>query len=617
MPPSLPERAVRRIAHAACGLLAAMLASRALLWWPENPGLAFLRNLPRFAYADIAIWAATVLPFLVLVLLLRGRWRLRMATLYAAFAFAQAALAGINVTAVFWLAGPITFQWLTYSDFAMSDTSRIALAGVIDAASVGALVLSVAAFAGGWLLARVWFVLAERRGFGRAALGLPMLLGVGLTLDAARFGDPGVFLRGRMSNPLAELVRTAWASRRFEFEAALPGDDERYYRAAPAASSTRPSGGARPDVLLIVLESVGELDLAGAGPLPTLGALSARGTRFDTAYVTTGSSTRSAFTLVSGRYPLFGFRQETRTLRDWPMTSLPALLRAAGYETTMMMGGDLDFSDVRGFVERRGFDHLADMQTIACGNTVRLDNKRWQHVGYISDSCLFDHFLAVDSARSAPGTPRFAVLWNTSTHFPYTPAGPGLADPRARYRAAVRQADAQIGRVLAHLRAAGRLDSTLVIVIGDHGEAFFEHGNFSHGSTLFEEELRIPMIMVWPGHIAAGRHERRLAHLVDLAPTIAGLLGLPVAPGWQEIDLFGPVVRPRAYFYATQRDFLIGYREGGRKYVLDAGRDRLVRYDLDRDPLERVPMMPTSAEAAMVRGRLAGWAGYNSRLYRR
>jgi len=607
---------------AAAGLLAAMLATRAIIWWPGGTGVGWrwLRNLPRFGYADIAVWGGMMAVFLVLASIARGRWRMGVASTYAGLALAQAVLAGVNVTAVFWLAGPITFQWLAYSDLGATDTARTTIVGAVDGAAIGALVLAIGAFAAGALALRG--VLAQARHRQRPALAVLAVLAGGLVLYALRFGDPGVYLRGRTSNPLAEFVRTAWGSCGFDFEQAPPGDDQRYYQAGAGGAADPPAvgrraAGPRPDILLVVLESVGELDLAGAGPLPALAAITAAGTRFDNAYVTAGSSTRSAFTIVSGRYPLFGYRQETGLLRDWPLASLPGTLQAAGYETAMMMGGDLDFSDLRGFIAGRGFDHLEDMTTIACQDRLDLDSKRWHHVGYISDRCLFDHFLRADAARVGPAPrPRFTILWNTATHFPYAPTPPGPAEPRARYRAALREADAQLGRVLDHLRATRRLASTLVIVIGDHGEAFLEHGNFSHGSTLFEEELHIPMIVAWPGHVAAGAHDRRLAHLVDLAPTIAGLAGLAPAADWQGLDLLGPVVRPRAYFIATQRDFLVGYREGNRKYVLDAGGDRLLRYDLDRDPLERRPIVPRAGEAATVRARLAGWAGYNTRLYR-
>ncbi len=92
------------------------------------------------------------------------------------------------------------------------------------------------------------------------------------------------------------------------------------------------------------------------------------------------------------------------------------------------------------------------------------------------------------------------------------------------YDAALHEADALVGRLVATLREIGRLDSTIVVVVSDHGEEFGDHGGVNHGRTLYEEVLRVPLIVRAPG--LAPREIRTPVSLVDVAPTLLELVGL-------------------------------------------------------------------------------------------
>jgi len=91
------------------------------------------------------------------------------------------------------------------------------------------------------------------------------------------------------------------------------------------------------------------------------------------------------------------------------------------------------------------------------------------------------------------------------------------------YDAEIKYVDDAIGWLLD--KAGSRLENTIVIVTADHGDAFGEHGKFFHGTSLYEEILRVPLIIAGPG-IEAGAVVRQQVSLLDLAPTIVGLLGL-------------------------------------------------------------------------------------------
>lgn len=95
------------------------------------------------------------------------------------------------------------------------------------------------------------------------------------------------------------------------------------------------------------------------------------------------------------------------------------------------------------------------------------------------------------------------------------------------YDGEVAYVDSEIGRLLDFLAASRLLDRTAVVVTSDHGEELFEHGGSSHGTTLFQEVVHIPLIVRRPGAAGGGRRVDRTVQLVDVGPTVLALAGAP------------------------------------------------------------------------------------------
>jgi len=173
------------------------------------------------------------------------------------------------------------------------------------------------------------------------------------------------------------------------------------------------------------------------------------------------------------------------------------------------------------------------------------------------------------------------------------PSDTELAELRGLYRADVAELDAELGRFFAALDSRGLLDTTIVVVVADHGEEFYDHGGFEHGNTLYQELLHVPFLVRLPH--AAGARSRVLVQHVDLVPTLLTLLGLPVPAELPGRPLLGPDGRVAgaegAEAFSTTwfaRTALSSFVVPPWKVILPMRRDRPDElYDLDDDPGER------------------------------
>ncbi|MCB9896881.1 MAG: sulfatase [Planctomycetes bacterium] len=202
------------------------------------------------------------------------------------------------------------------------------------------------------------------------------------------------------------------------------------------------------------------------------------------------------------------------------------------------------------------------------------------------------------------------------------PGGRDVADDSLAYDAEILHNDRMLARLDDALDRLGLRERTLFVLVADHGEAFGEHGRLEHKETLFGEELRVPWVLRWPGVLPAGRRLSDAAGLVDVAPTLAGLLGVDAPAPWQGRDL-SPLLRgdvattPAVPLLAEllpeddTRPHLLAALRWPYRLVCEAGPEGLVPlhlFDLDEDPLERDDRVDDPALAA-PRASLAAWIG--------
>ncbi|MBD3337313.1 MAG: sulfatase-like hydrolase/transferase [Candidatus Eisenbacteria bacterium] len=217
-----------------------------------------------------------------------------------------------------------------------------------------------------------------------------------------------------------------------------------------------------------------------------------------------------------------------------------------------------------------------------------------------------------------PGdSPFFLMIHLFDPHKPYDPPLPFQSQYRAHpYYGEVAFCDSLVGGLIDALEELDLSEQTVVTVVGDHGEAFLEHGEVGHGFLLYETTLRVPWILAGPG-ITPGLVEGT-AHLADVAPTLAAACGLAPDPafrgenlraGWPAGEDGGSPGEARrlqlgeratyfdTYFPRVTHNWseLIGWRRGNWKYVRGP---RSELYDLSADPGEKNNLIEANPEMA-------------------
>ena len=180
------------------------------------------------------------------------------------------------------------------------------------------------------------------------------------------------------------------------------------------------------------------------------------------------------------------------------------------------------------------------------------------------------------------------------------------------YAGEVGYLDANFGALLAELERLGLYEDTVIALVSDHGEEFFEHGGWWHGLTLYEEQIRVPLIVKWARNVAppADSSAQELARLIDVAPTLIGVAGAAVPDSMQGIDLRSAAgsraEKDRQVFAEEDHEgnVLWALRTQTLKLIhANAGNPRGLPerelFAIDRDPDERAPLdLASEAEVA-------------------
>jgi arylsulfatase A-like enzyme/HEAT repeat protein len=363
-----------------------------------------------------------------------------------------------------------------------------------------------------------------------------------------------------------------------------------------------PDGPSRPDadVLLITIDAL-RADHIGAygykrATTPNIDRLAANGARFARAYSQAPHTSFSVASMLTGKY----FPTLARLAPGESHDPIATVLRTYGLKTAAFYPPAVFYVDA------------AKTKAYAATHF----SFEYVKFEYIDAQRRVDQVLSYFDTVKPPHS--FVWIHFFEPHEPYETHegysfGAGDVD---RYDSEIAYTDAAVGRLVAETRK--RHPRTIVILAADHGEEFDEHGGRYHGSTLYEEQLHIPLIISIPG--VSPRVVSDQVELIDVTPTVLNLLDIPVPARMRGTDL-GPWLAtppapasrlPPAFAEVEDRRMVV---YGNEKLICDLHWGFCTYYDLASDPGEKHNLAEERPDrAAVMRGLLDHWLDGHVRL---
>jgi arylsulfatase A-like enzyme len=380
-------------------------------------------------------------------------------------------------------------------------------------------------------------------------------------------------------------------------------------------ASAQPASGS-PNVIVLLVESLRPDVLRSTGGafdvMPALDALARESRRFTQAYAESSHSDYADVCPMSSHYPLRSREHHYYPEHPaYPRVLIYDILKALGYRTAIVSSQNERWGGMYNYLDSGSLDHFFHAETFHTTVVDSEDNVFSKWAKDYGRSGKVDDRYTIDEAIRWIGEsehPFFIYINLQNAHFPYrTPDdfpkhfAPFTIDfpytfgsfpidklevVKNRYRNSLAYMDAQFERLLRFLRSSGRFDHTVLVVTGDNGEAFYEHGSAAHAGPLFQEAVRVPLIVHGPG-VTAGDDPRPAQH-IDVPPTVLGILGLSPHPSFQGIDLLRAPVDPRRSIFLLVQTLIsqVALVREGYKLIADYGYGRYYLYDLAHDPGE-------------------------------
>jgi arylsulfatase A-like enzyme len=566
----------------------------------------------RLAFGEASFWGVSGLAITILHSLSPARLRPHLATTTLAAAWLVFLVSAADVASFAVTGARVDAEMLRLASRSLHEIWPVVWSEVRSVHIAGAVVFGAA------IAALRWIPLPNPSTRSlRAALAVAC---VSPALGVSMWGHPKV---PRSVQPLREpLVSRVWAMAHAPPEEPLDPADP--LTLAPVVLGGVTADVRLPNVVLVILESTGARHTSlgrprrpGAQePTPVLARLAAEGLWAPHHTTVVPHTSKSLIATLCATEPLLRGTADDAQPGGVPSDCLPTLLRGLGYRTGFFQTADDRFEDRAGVAHGLGFETVRGRDAIPQAGYPRVNYFGWDEDAMRAPGMAW--------ASEDPGRPFFQTWLTLSAHHDYglprgaqaSPLAPGQ-DPRAtRHGDAVRAVDQFLGRLLSDYDRRGLLDDTLVIVQGDHGEAFGEHGRKQHDLVIWEEGLRVPLVL-W-GAPLQGRTGTidGPRSVMDVVPTVLDVIGAPAVGGRPlPPSLLDPVAADRRLLHACWRTRGCTAERTGQAKIIDLGDGSAVKaYDLQADPEEGAPQALSEADANAARARIGAWRrGANGR----
>jgi lipoteichoic acid synthase len=269
-----------------------------------------------------------------------------------------------------------------------------------------------------------------------------------------------------------------------------------------------------------------------------------------------------------------------------PARCLADLLKEQGYDTVWFSSATKDFEDRPELVKNFGYDEFYPVESMD-----KEGFQRSNYFGYEDDIMLQPSREWLEKHKDGPF---LATYLGVTGHHDYRQVdrygSKDFAEDDAlnRYQNEVRYLDFFVKNIIEQYKEMGLYDNTIFVIYGDHGEGFGEHDLNQHDNTIYEEGIRIPLIVHDPGRFHSGERVETLTNQMDILPTVFDLLGYEVEGGeYPGRSLLAPFKEGRTLFFSCFDDYrCLASLKGEEKYIYFFGNQPEEVYDLSSDPSE-------------------------------
>jgi len=356
-----------------------------------------------------------------------------------------------------------------------------------------------------------------------------------------------------------------------------------------AAGEPRPDKASRRDVFLITIDTLRADHVHCYGydrvQTPSLDQLAKQGVRFTQAFTPSPITNSSHASILTGLLPSAHGVSDFGVPLAASHLTLAETLKKRGYRTAAFIGAVILDSKALAPGLDRGFEFYDNFpaQSETKSRWGRVERRGMEVVQH-AETWLNAH----------PAGPHFVWVHLYDPHDPYEPPPPYSETYKDRlYDGEIAYADSALGHFVAYLKKQGWYESSLIVVVGDHGEGLGEHHEDTHGIFLYDSTTHVPLLVKLPEQREAGRTVEAQVRTTDIMPSILEVLGV-LAPARLDGESLGPFLTgtgaaPRTVFGETDYPLRFGWaplrsvRKEGLKFI-EAPKPEL--YDLPSDPNE-------------------------------
>jgi arylsulfatase A-like enzyme len=400
-------------------------------------------------------------------------------------------------------------------------------------------------------------------------------------------------------DPFINVVLTGFSEQSTE-------EDDSYVRyAAVHASLVQTPRTEKRNVVLIHLESTRARSVTPYNEdlktTPFLNELAKKSLLVERAYVVVPRSSKGSVAVNCGIDPPLYPGPEFEPGRI-PAPCLAGLLKKQGYSTVFFASTSNGADDFGNVVEGFGYEELYPAEIFDTENFQETNTFGWEDDIMLRPS---EEWLKTHGHKKP-----FLIEYFTGTgHYGYecmsTRHGTRFFsedDELNRYHNCLRLQDIFLKNLFDQYKQLRLYEDTIFVLFGDHGEGFGEHDRFLHGDTIYEEGLRVPLIIHDPKRFQNGERVEGLASQIDVLPTVLELLGYEVKDGeYPGYSLLRPLPEDRTLMFSciSSRECLASLK-GTEKYIYHYGHLPEEFFDLSKDPLEKRNLLDERDDVAAL-----------------